>query len=590
VTERGDAAARATDGEDGGPRTAAAENGGSGGVGWRTLRHGRTVAVADVRRVVRTAVDARTQVLAYLLVLALFAGGGGYGAYLFGDAGGFALESPVSFSLLDIARGALALLWTSLAAIVVVRAVGARGTLANDVGVLSVVPTRDAALGQIAAEATLALAYVAPLVLAVAGGYAVGAGSPTLLATAPVVAVVGVASAVAVAYPVGLAVRHAFTRIEFVARNKTALVALAFVGYVALVLSDWFGRLLLAVFEPLQRSPAGWLADVLLLGVPGAGASALRAAAALAAAPLVAVAGVAAATRVASVHWFADPVLAGSDDDAPVDPDTARHEDGALRRFEDRLAGAVGRPGAAVAVLAWKRAVRAPLKLLYAAYPLLFAVGAATEVVRTGEVPALAAPAGLVFLAWAGAAVFTLNPLGDQGAVLPAAVLSAVDGRSFVAAHVLAGLLVTAPVGTVAVAALAVLSPLPPDAAAAAVAATPASVLVGACAAVGVGMAFPRYEAVNVTRSTKAVVPSLLAFLVFSLYLLATALAAGIVAEPGIEPLVAGVVSFLLPFGLSVAPDTVGLVARGALVPLAVAPAASLWYAVRRFDRVTVDD
>jgi len=584
VTERGDATA--TGRTDGGDPTPAGGNGGSDGVGWRTLRHGRTVAVADVRRVVRKSADAKIQVLAYLLVLALFAGGGGYAAYLFGDAGGFALDSPFPVSFLELGRGALALLWTSLAAIVVVRTVGARGTLENDVGVLSVVPTRDAALGRIAAEATLALAYVAPPLLAVAGGYAVGGGGPTLLATAPLVAVVGVVSAVAVAYPVGLAIRHGFTRIEFVARNKTALMVLAFVGYMALAVSNWLGRILLVAFGPLQRSPAGWLGDILLLGVPAVEASALRAGVALAVAPLVAAAGVAAATRVASIHWFADPVLADGEEDPP---DAARHEDGPFRRFEDRLGGAVGRPGAAVTVLAWKRAVRAPLKLLYAAYPLLFATGFVADVLRTGEVPAFAAPAGLVFVAWAGAAVFTLNPLGDQGSVLPATVLSTVGGRSFVGAHILAGLLVTVPVGTAVVAALAVLAPLSPDAVVAVVAGTPASVFVGSCVAVGVGMAFPRYEAVNVTRSTKAVVPSLLAFLVYSLYLLATVVAAGIVYEPAIASPLAGVVSFLLPFGLTVSPDAVGLVARGALVPLAVAPVVSLWYALRRFDRVTVD-
>jgi ABC-2 type transport system permease protein len=154
---------------------------------------------------------------------------------------------------------------------------------------------------------------------------------------------------------------------------------------------------------------------------------------------------------------------------------------------------------------------------------------------------------------------------------------------------VLAGALVTVPLGTVLVAALAVAVPLDPDALAAVVVGTPLSVLVGSLFAIGIGTAFPRYEAVNITRSTKAVVPSLVAFLAYSLFLVLVVTAGGIVYEPAVEPFVAGLVSWLLPFGWSITPDTVGLAARAALVPLAVAPFASVWYAVRRFDAVTVD-
>jgi len=94
---------------------------------------------------------------------------------------------------------------------------------------------------------------------------------------------------------------------------------------------------------------------------------------------------------------------------------------------------------------------------------------------------------------------------------------------------------------------------------------------------------------VNVTRSTKAVVPSLVAFFVFSVYLLVVVATAGIVYEPATEPFLAGLLSWLLPFGLSVTADTVGTAALAALLPLALAPFASVTYAIRRFENVTVD-
>ena len=559
------------------------------GVGVHTLRHGLTLGRVDLRRVLRKSIDRKSQLLAYGFVVLLFGGLGGYGAYLFGREVGIGAGLPFDYTVLEAARGGFAVLWLFFVVIVAVRTVGTRGTLENDVGVLSVVPTREAVLGVLLSECGLGLAYALPLFGVVAVGYSVGAGTYALLATAPVVAVAASATAVAVAYPLGLAIRHVVTRIEFVARHKGPLIVLVFVAYMALILSDALGNVVVTIFEPMQVAPTAWFADLLLLGSP-AGASPLRAGLALALVPLLGVASVAVTTRVANKHWFADPVLAGTeDDDADVDPNTDHHDDGLLRRVEDALGGVVGRGTAAVTVLAWKRAARAPLKLLYVAYPLLFAIGFVGDIVQTGEIPSFVPAAALLFVAWAGAVVFTLNPLGDQGSALPGTVLSRLAGREFVAAHVLAGAIVTVPLGTVLVAALALAVPLEFDAIAALVAGTPASVLVGSLFAVGVGTAFPRYEAVNVTRSTKAVVPSLVAFATYSLYLVLVVAAAGIVYEPAVEPLVAGLVSWLLPFGWSITADAVALGARVALVPLAVAPCASVWYAIRRFDTVTVD-
>lgn len=560
----------------------------SRGVGMHTLRHGLTLGRVDLRRVLRKTVDRKSQLVAYGFVVLVFGGLGGYGAYLFGREVGIGADLPFDYTVLEAARGGFAVLWLFFLVIVAVRTVGTRGTLENSVGVLSVVPTREAVLGVLLSEFCLGLAYALPLLGVVAVGYSVGAGTYTLLATAPVVAAAASATAVAVAYPLGLAIRHVVTRIEFVARHKGPLIVLVFVAYMALIFSNALGNVVLTIFEPMQAAPTAWFADLLLLGSPAA-ASPLRAGLALMLVPLVGAASVVVTTRIANRHWFADPVLAGTDDDADVDPDTDRHDDGRLLRVEDALGGVVGRGTAAVTVLAWKRSARAPLKLLYVAYPLLFAVGFIGDVVQTGEIPSFAPPAALLFVAWAGAVVFTLNPLGDQGSALPATVLSNVSGRTFVGAHVLAGAVITIPVGTVLVAALAVAVPLEPDALAAVVLGTPLSVLVGSLFAVGVGMSFPRYEAVNITRSTKAVVPSLIAFLAYSLYLVLVVVAAGITYEPALEPLVAAVVSWLLPFGWSVAEGTVAVAARAALVPLAVAPFASAWHAVRRFEAVTVD-
>ncbi|MFC7193998.1 hypothetical protein ACFQL4_03975 [Halosimplex aquaticum] len=161
---------------------------------------------------------------------------------------------------------------------------------------------------------------------------------------------------------------------------------------------------------------------------------------------------------------------------------------------EDRLArwleAAVDRPTAALITLAWRRAARAPLKLMYAAYPLFFGTGAFVEILQTGQIPVYLPYGLLVFLAWAGGVVFTLNPLGDQGSVLATTLLSEVTGHRFVGAHVLAGLLVVVPVGTALVAVTAVLSPLDARSAAILTGLAPVSMVVAAALSVGIGMAF----------------------------------------------------------------------------------------------------
>ena len=549
------------------------------------LRHGRTIAVVDVRRTLRKAVETKTQLLAFIIFVGLFGAGAGYGSYRFGRELGLGTTLPLPWSTVEIARGGFALLWTFMTVIIAIRVVGTRGELENEVGLLSAVPTREAVVGMLFSESMLAGSYAVPLALAAGIGYAVATGMWGLVLSLPLATALAVVIAIAVGYPLGLGVRHVVTRIGFVARNRTVLIVLAFVAYMALVTSGALGSIVVTVFEPMQQAPTGWFADVALAGTGEVTIDAARAGVAVLLTPVLLTASAIVTTSIADRHWFADSVLTGTPEEENEPGEPAR----GFSRFEEIIADAVGRPTAAVTVLAWKRAVRAPLKLLYVAYPLLFVTGFLSDIVQTGEVPSFAVGFTLVFVAWAGAVVFTLNPLGDQGAALPATVLSRIDGQQFVGAHMLAGAIVVVPLGTAITAAVALLSPLEAGLVVAVILATPVSVLVGSAFAVGVGMAFPRYDAVNITRSTKAVVPSLFAFVVFSLYLLLAVGTGAIVYEPRLEPLVAALLTWMLPFELSADAASVGLVALIALVPLGIAPFASAYFAVRRFETVRVN-
>jgi hypothetical protein len=557
------------------------------------LGHVLRLARIDAVRMVRKHTDTDQGVgrLVTLLVFALLslatAAGGGYLTYRLtrsATPGDVAL-GPVS--AMAALRGGVALFGLIGAVVVAIRAVGQRGTLTNAEGILTVVPTGQACAGLLLAEYVYALLWLAGPAAGVSAGLAAGTGTLSAVVTVPLGLGVLAGTAVAIGVPTGLAVRHAVSRVAFVVRHKTALIVVVFLGYLGLVVTGSLNAVLLALFEPMQAAPTGWVADLMLLGTPVLAPTVPRAVGAVGFGLALGAAGVAAGTRLAAVHWFSDPVLAGR---AEPDPGPETGASGsATPGIERRLAPAVGVPTAALVALAWRRAARAPLKLLYAAYPLLFAVGVLADIVQTGRLPAYLPYGTVLFVTWAAGVIFTLNPLGDQGAVLPTTLLSRVDGRQFVRAHLLASLLIAVPVGVAVTAAVAVASPVDPGTAVALVVAAAPLMVVSNALSVGIGTAFPRFRAVNVTRSMKTVVPSTLAFVLFSLHLLATALSGVLVYDEGARSVAAGVLTWLLPFGLGVGPGGLFLVAAGLLAVLVAAPALSYRYAVRRFDRYTLD-
>ncbi|QSG04678.1 hypothetical protein [Halapricum desulfuricans] len=552
------------------------------------LDHSVRLARIDVTRTVRKHADWRTgssSVLGLVMYVVLVAAGtlgGGYLGRWLGRslAAGEPLFGIGPFSV-SIAGGILALCWLIFTLIAAVRAVGQRGTLARPEGVLTIVPTRVALAGVYLAEFTYVVLWVLGPAVGFGAGLALGTGTGLALVAVPTAVLAAGLSAVAVGYPVGLTVRHVVSRYAFVARNRGVLIVAVFLLYFAALLTGTVDRLMTALFEPMQASPMAWYADLLFLGTPGVDASPARAGGAVAFTVVLTVIGTVAGTRVAERHWFSDPALAGTVPE-PVAQTVAGPG------IERRLEGMLGPRTAALVALSWRRAVRAPLKLLYAFFPVLAMAGLLGDVVRSGEIPASLPFVTLLFAAWAAGVVFTLNPLGDQGAALSSTLLSRVDGQTFVRAHLLAGLAVAIPIGTALTAVVAVLSPIETGTALALVIATPVVMALSAAFSIGIGMAFPRFEATNVTRSMKTVLPSRWAFMLFSAYLFVTAVAGGVVYEPDVREPAAAVVSWLLPFGLGVAADTLVLLSAALLAVAVLLPVASYRRAVRRFDRYTL--
>lgn len=550
------------------------------------LAHGLRLARIDVVRTIRKQSGASGGssifgLIVFVLLVAVGSLGGGYLGYRIGGllaAGSLGDLGP--FAPVEIVRGILALFWLVLTLVIAVRALGQRGTLAEPEGILTAVPTGQALLGVLLAEYAYLLAWVALPAIAIGLGLAIGTGVVWPVIAVPVGVAAAGAGSVGLGYPLGLSVRHVATRFEFVARNKGVLVVVIFLAYFVALSTGAWNELMVQLFEPMQASPVGWYADLVLFGTVGVGASTVFAGAALAlTVGLVAVA-VIGGTRVAAIHWFSDPALAGAEE--------AVEEGAADPGLERRLEPVLGTATASLVVLSWRRAIRSPLKLLYAFYPLIFLAGLLADIVQSGRIPAYLPFLILVCAAWAAGVIFTLNPLGDQGAVVASTLLSGVDGREFVRAHLLAGLVVAIPIGTAVTAAVGVLSPIDSQTLVVLIVGTPVVMLVAAGLSVGIGMAFPRFEETHVTRSMKTVIPSRWAFVLFTLHLFATAGAAALLYEPTVRELAAVLITWILPFGLGVTPGVLFAASAIALVPLLVAPIVSYRYAVRRFEGFTV--
>ena len=316
--------------------------------------HAFRLARIDVRRMVRKHTDRDgglgklVSTAVFVLLLAAMTLGGGYFAVRFGESLA-AGDVPVPADAILPLRGLAAVFGLILAVVVVVRGVGQRGTLVNAEGVLTVVPTREALVGVLVSEYVYVLLWLGGPSLGIGVGLAVGLGSVWPAITVPAGVAAAAVPVVAAGYPIGLGIRHFVTRFAFVARHKGALIVAVFLVYFVAIVTGSLNRVVVALFDPLQQSPTGWYADLLVLGVPAVEGDPLRAAGALAVTAVIAAAGIAVGTRLADAHWFSDPALAG---ESGNEEDAERVTESAKRGVEARLAPYLGVSTAALVALA----------------------------------------------------------------------------------------------------------------------------------------------------------------------------------------------------------------------------------------------
>jgi len=541
------------------------------------------VAGTQIRRVLRQVVSSKTKILLYLVAGAV---GLGpllvVGTLLLSTAGeqlaSGAVDSADLESVPDVVSGGTAVFLVGLTTMATIRGFTNVADVDRPACLLLSTSLRNAVVGLVWAELAFFAFWLAPLTLVLSGSFAYGAGTPLPALVAPLVLLLLLLVAIPIGFVVGVCIRHLLTVYEPIARYRTPLLVVLGVAYFTAIALGWIGPLTVLLFDLLGDSPLGWPGHLLLVGIPEVPFSTTKALAGVVGVALIAPAAMAAGFRAAAFHWFADPAQSDEEAEAVESSD----------RLGTVLDAVVAKPVRAVTVTAIRRTRRAPIRLLYVAYPLFGAVFFLEELVETGTLPEYGAVALALYVAWGTGAAFTLNLLGDHGPAMESVLISTVSGREVVTGTVLVGVIVGAPVALVVGPLAGVVSPLTPAETGLLTAGTLVGVVASPVLASGVGSLFPRFGSVRVMNKREAVMPSKTAFLVYTVAIMLPSLSAAVLAVDGLAGLVATGLTALVSLAPAVSPEiTERMVTSLAWVVVTlgvVAPFVSVWYAVRTFD------
>ena len=504
------------------------------------LQRPRLIARTELRRRWRTMRGNTAQMIALVFAAVIFVPfslAGLFGAYF---AGGFVTGNEGE-PVVDWIRMAVVYGWIFVVGFGGYRAYAVALRPDNLDGLLTTVSHRDLIGGLVLTELVLWSAFGITVGGAAAIAFAIGAGSvltiPAVLLTLGFVLVTGIPAG----FLVALAVRNAGVRSRLLSRLRTLFLVLLGVGYFALIVTNAFASVLEPIYRVLAPTPVDWFGDLAAIGL-GIGASPLRAVGSVGFTAVFTVVSAVLLYHFSEWLWYADGVHITHE---------VERSSGSSLQFGG-LSRVLSQPVFGVVSTDWKRARRSPISLSFALYPLIVLAGPMVTAVQTGEIGTGLPLWLLICGTWVAGSLFALNVLGQEGAALPVTLLSNTPERSLVVGHVISGALLIAPVTVAATVIAGLLSPHSiPAVGSLALSALVLSVASGAIAT-GIGVGFPRFEAVSVSRSRKAIVPSVFAFAIYSVAVLVvslpTALAHSTIVGHTIASLV-GVDQFVIGFG-----------------------------------------
>ncbi|WP_050050740.1 hypothetical protein [Halostagnicola sp. A56] len=386
--------------------------------------------------------------------------------------------------------------------------------------VLTTVSIRTATVGMLLTEFLSACLVLAPLTVLLVGIVGYGFLSPGSLLLVPLAVGLFTASAVVTGYVAGFTYMIVSARSRWQRTQHGQLivhaVSLIVVGYVVVVLSTDVPVIWEVV--SLEWLPTSWFIDIAVFGTPVTSAS-IRVLAGVSGCLLVVGGGGLLVERLAREYWVARPIST-ADGTNNTAREKQKHGDGTLAAAVSPviIPRFVGRPSQCVAQMVVLRLRRAPRRLLLLATTSL-SLGIYLSVLSVqSNAPMSVAPVVCVlFVPWFVGAVFGLNPLGDEGNVLPATLTSSISGRQFVRGLLVPGLLYGLPLTILSTLIGGVVSPYSIGVQAWLVVIGAVLTVVAVCLAPAVGMLFPRFSAMTIGQSSDVVPPSMTALVLYSL-------------------------------------------------------------------------
>lgn len=462
-------------------------------------------------------------------------------------------------------RGSVCLFWLFAVFLIGSRVVSARPHIDAEPLLLTTVSARTVAMGLLVAETLRVLSLFGLPILVLTGALVTGFDTLWSYLLVPTGLVLFVVTAVLTGAVFGYAAVWLATTSRFVARHKTVL------GYIgSFVVTGAFYLFFFPQIGGVSQAslawiPIGWLYDLIVVGTPLMESLLYPAGVLLSSAVLLIVGGALIEVEVTAL-WFTAPVSVDTGE-RPRTDDAVERENflGIIR--EDALAAAakplvvpriVSMPTRRVAEWSLLRTRRDPRRLMFLLIPL-FIIG--SSLVSTGlqsEVPyAVAVPLCTVFLPWLVGSIFALNPLGDEGTMLPV-TLTAVSGTQYVRGLMMPGLLLGLPVVILVTGIAGVVSPYALIGRTSLVILSVYLTCVSVAIAPAIGMAFPRFSAISVGQSRKVLPPRMSAVVLhMALILVPGSLLTMLVIAPGVARLVlAGLFGSLPAFVVELLTDS----------------------------------
>ncbi|PTD94716.1 hypothetical protein C9439_00985 [archaeon SCG-AAA382B04] len=541
----------------------------------KSIRNSYLITSLEVKKTIRKHLTKEQvySLIAYIVVTLLMTIGGGYLGYRAGlelRTGGELANLPV----LDALHGIVSIFFLFIIVILVIRTVQLGSSETTD-NLLSIARVSEITMGVFFAEIIYLLIWIIIPSVAIGVGFAVGSETFSTIITLPIATTLLGASIVSISFPLGFGLRHVIMRFKFVVKYKIHLGILIFVGYFALIVTGKLNELVVMVFEPAQAFPIGWLADLILLSAPTIEPSLPKALSALFLPFPLLLISLFASTKVAGIHWFTDPVVVEQKKETKTELETEPKG--------DKFFSLIFKPKTTALIKnIWLRVIRNPIKALYAAYPALILIPMLSE--SPPYLPLIV----LVLVTWGAGMLFSLNPIGDLGNALPSVILSKVNGKEFVLAHLYATLIIGVPVSLGLTALTAYLIQIDIIKAIVLLIVTPFIILLGTIVAIGVGTTFPRFSSTKITSSTKVVIPSKTSLVIYTLYLVTAAFCGILLYEPSLREITSALLIWIIPLELTIQPTHLFYLTIILLVPIILAPLIAYRSSINKFNNYTI--